>query len=118
MARSACAKSSCGDRMSGWARAIPMLTCTVGSRLPMREGFLQLGHLRQRPFETAVLEQHARMTGERLEDPEIVVRERRHVSGAVADQDQAECLRLRAQNADDAVLEPARGEQRVQRVRR
>ena len=84
----------------------------------MLEGFLQLGHLRQRPFETAVLEQHARMTGERLEDPEIVVRERRHVSGAVADQDQAECLRLRAQNADDAVLEPARGEQRVQRVRR
>ena len=69
--------------------------------------FLQLRHLRERMLQPAVLEQDARVTGERLEQVEVVVAERRDVADAVADDQQPERPVVAAQRADDRVAEVA-----------
>jgi hypothetical protein len=84
----------------------------------MVELFLELGHLRERAFEPAVLEEHARVAGERLEEAEVFLGERAHVTDPVAHQQQPEHALLTVEGADDGIVEPARGEEPVERVRR
>ena len=56
----------------------------------MAELLLQLRHLRERLLEPAVLEQHAGVAGERLEQLEVGLGERAHVADPVADEQKPE----------------------------
>ena len=81
------------------------------------ELLLQLGHLRQRALEPSVLEQHARVARERLEQGEVLVGERGHVAHPVTHHEDAEHPLIAAQSADDRVRESTRLQEIVQRVR-
>ncbi len=78
---------------------------------------LQVGRLGQRPLEPAVLEQHARVTDEGLEQPLVVRVERDDVAGAVGDDGEAEHAVLSAERGDDPVGHRPRSEVAVERVR-
>ena len=65
--------------------------------------FLQLGDFGERVLQPAVLEQDARVTGERLEQVDVVVAERGDVADPVADDEQPERPVVSAQGADDRV---------------
>ena len=79
---------------------------------------LQVGHLGQRAFEPAVLEHHARMSGEGLEQPLVVGAERVDVTGPVADDEDAEGAVLAEERRDDRVRQRALAEVAVERVER
>ena len=79
---------------------------------------LQIRHLGQRALEPSVLEHHARVADERLEQALVVAAEGDDVPGAVADDDQAEDAVLAAKRCDDRVRQLACGEVAVERVRR
>ncbi len=69
----------------------------------MLQLFLQLGDFGERMLQPAVLEQDARVTGERLEEVDVVVAERGDVANPVADDEQSERLVVSTQGADDRV---------------
>ena len=80
------------------------------------ELLLELRHLGERMLEPAVLEQDARMAGEGAEQLDVGLGERADVPEALADDEQAERPVLAAQRSHDRVLEPARGEERIEGV--
>ena len=81
------------------------------------ELLFQLGHLCQRVLQPAVLEQDACVTGERLEQVDVLAAEGGDVADPVADDQQPERPVLAAEGADDRIVEVARGEHAVQVVR-
>ena len=80
------------------------------------ELLLELRHLRERMLEPAVLEQDARMAGERHEQLDVGLGERADVAETLADHEQAERPVLAAERRDDRVLEPAGTKERVEGV--
>ena len=80
------------------------------------ELLLQIGHLRERLLEPAVLEQDAGVAGEGLEQLAFGLGERADVAGAVADDQEPERALLAAERADDRVAQPALGEEPVERM--
>ena len=73
----------------GEERAVRQAREDVVERL-VAQPLLQIGHLGQRALEAAVLEHHARVADERLEQAPVVAVEGDDVAGAVADDEQAE----------------------------
>ena len=73
----------------GEERAVRQPGEDVVERL-VAQPLLQIGHLGQRALEPSVLEHHARVADERLEQALVVAVEGVDVAGAVADDDQAE----------------------------
>ncbi len=100
----------------GEERAVRQPREDVVERL-VAQPLLQIGHLGQRALEPSVLEHHARVADERLEQPPVVAAEGVDVPGAVADDDQAEDAVLAAERSDDRVRQLACGEVAVERVR-
>ena len=82
------------------------------------EALLQIVHLRQRTLEPPVLEHHARMADERLEQPPVIRVERLDVARAVADDEQSEGAALAPERGDDSVRKRTRGEVVVELMRR
>ena len=80
------------------------------------ELLLQLGDLREGMLEPAVLEEHARMSRECLEELGVALVERAHVAGAVADDQQPERLVLPTERADHGIVEAAREDEGVERM--
>ena len=109
-----------GERVGetlGEQQAVRQLRERVRVRLVM-ELFLQLGDLGQRALQPSILEQDARMARERLQEGDVLARERAHVPDPVADQHDPERALLTDEGAHQSIAETAGAEERFERMGR
>ena len=93
----------------------------LGQRIRVRlmmELFLELRDLGERTLQTPVLEQHARVTRERLQERDVFPGERADIADPVAHQQDAEGPLLAREAAHDRIVETAGAEEPVELVAR